>query len=57
MQRFIQVTMPDFKSNEYRELLGGGIFEPIEENPMIAWRGASRYLDEKFKPAFEMGSK
>lgn len=52
--RPVLVRLSDFKSNEYRELLGGAIFEPVEENPMIAWRGASRYLDEKFKPAFEM---
>ena len=48
------VRLSDFKSNEYRELLGGWIFEPVEENPMIAWRGASRYMDDKFRPAFEM---
>ena len=52
--RPVLVRLSDFKSNEYRELLGGSIFEPVEENPMIAWRGASRYLDEKFLPAFEM---
>ena len=52
--RPVLVRLSDFKSNEYRELLGGSIFEPVEENPMIAWRGASRYLDEKFKPAFQM---
>jgi len=52
--RPVLVRLSDFKSNEYRELLGGKIFEPKEENPMIAWRGASRYLDPKFKPAFEM---
>ena len=52
--RPVLVRLSDFKSNEYRELLGGSIFRPVEENPMIAWRGASRYLDEKFKPAFEM---
>ncbi len=52
--RPVLVRLSDFKSNEYRELLGGWIFEPIEENPMIAWRGASRYMDDKFKPAFEM---
>ena len=52
--RPVLVRLSDFKSNEYRELLGGSIFEPIEENPMIAWRGASRYLDDKFRPAFEM---
>ena len=52
--RPVLVRLSDFKSNEYRELIGGSIFEPVEENPMIAWRGASRYLDEKFRPAFEM---
>ena len=52
--RPVLVRLSDFKSNEYRELLGGWIFEPVEENPMIAWRGASRYMDDKFKPAFEM---
>ena len=52
--RPVLVRLSDFKSNEYRDLLGGGLFEPVEENPMIAWRGASRYLDPIFKPAFEM---
>ncbi|HIG03383.1 MAG TPA: phosphoenolpyruvate synthase [Candidatus Poseidoniales archaeon] len=52
--RPVLVRLSDFKSNEYRELIGGRLFEPKEENPMIAWRGASRYLDVKFKPAFEM---
>ena len=52
--RPVLVRLSDFKSNEYRDLLGGSIFEPLEENPMIAWRGASRYLDPIFKPAFEM---
>ena len=52
--RPVLVRLSDFKSNEYRELLGGWIFEPIEENPMIAWRGASRYMDDKFRSAFEM---
>lgn len=52
--RPVLVRMSDLKSNEYRELLGGRLFEPIEENPMIAWRGASRYVDEAFLPAFEM---
>ena len=52
--RPVLVRLSDFKSNEYRELLGGRVFEPHEENPMIAWRGASRYLDEQFRPAFEM---
>lgn len=52
--RPVLVRLSDFKSNEYRELIGGKLFEPKEENPMIAWRGASRYLDDKFRPAFEM---
>jgi len=51
------VRFSDFKSNEYAQLLGGNIFEPKEENPMIGWRGASRYYDERFKPAFEMECK
>jgi pyruvate,water dikinase len=52
--RPVLVRLSDLKSNEYRELLGGRIFEPVEENPMIAWRGASRYCDPVFLPAFEM---
>jgi pyruvate,water dikinase len=48
------VRFSDFKTNEYRQLLGGDLFEPKEENPMIGFRGASRYYDEKFKPAFLM---
>ena len=52
--RPVLVRLSDFKSNEYRELVGGEVFEPVEENPMIAWRGASRYVDPKFSPAFEM---
>ena len=47
----------DFKSNEYFNLLGGNHFEPVEENPMIGWRGASRYYSEKFKPAFGLECK
>ena len=46
------VRFSDFKSNEYRSLLGGELFEPQEENPMLGWRGASRYYDPKFKEAF-----
>jgi len=46
------VRFSDFKTNEYRQLLGGELFEAQEENPMLGWRGASRYYDEKFKPAF-----
>ncbi|TSA45084.1 phosphoenolpyruvate synthase, partial [bacterium] len=41
-----------FKTNEYRTLLGGERYEPEEENPMLGWRGASRYYDPKFKDAF-----
>ena len=52
--RPVLVRLSDLKSNEYKELLGGRIFEPVEENPMIAWRGASRFVDPAFLPAFEM---
>lgn len=52
--RPVLVRLSDLKSNEYRELLGGRLFEPLEENPMIAWRGASRYIDPIFAPAFRM---
>jgi len=46
------IRFSDFKTNEYRTLLGGCLYEPEEENPMIGWRGTSRYYDEKFKTAF-----
>jgi len=46
------VRFSDFKTNEYANLIGGYYYEPKENNPMIGWRGASRYYDEKFKPAF-----
>jgi pyruvate,water dikinase len=46
--------LSDFKSNEYRNLLGGSYFEPIEENPMIGFRGASRYYNERYKEAFAL---
>jgi len=48
------VRFSDFKTNEYAALIGGEIFEPEESNPMLGWRGASRYYDEKFRPAFQM---
>jgi pyruvate,water dikinase len=48
------VRLSDFKSNEYANLIGGEAYEPDEENPMIGWRGASRYVDERFQPAFEL---
>ncbi len=46
------VRMSDFKTNEYANLIGGYLYEPEEHNPMIGWRGASRYYDEAYKPAF-----
>jgi len=46
------VRMSDFKTNEYANLIGGYLYEPVEHNPMIGWRGASRYYDKKFKPAY-----
>lgn len=48
------VRFSDFKTNEYKSLIGGGDFEPDESNPMIGWRGASRYYDPQFAPAFSM---
>ena len=48
------VRLSDFKSNEYANLLGGKIYEPCEENPMLGFRGASRYLDSNFQPCFKM---
>lgn len=47
----------DFKSNEYANLLGGDLFEPQEENPMIGFRGASRYKDKRFENCFELECK
>ncbi|WP_017257179.1 phosphoenolpyruvate synthase [Pedobacter arcticus] len=51
------VRFSDFKSNEYANLLGGTLFEPNEENPMIGWRGASRYYSEAYKDAFGLECK
>jgi pyruvate, water dikinase len=51
------VRFSDFKSNEYRNLLGGKYFEPEEENPMIGWRGASRYYSDQYKAAFALECK
>ncbi|MDR9433411.1 MAG: phosphoenolpyruvate synthase [Spiribacter sp.] len=48
------VRMSDFKSNEYANLIGGEAYEPEEENPMIGFRGASRYIAESFQPCFEL---
>ena len=51
------VRLSDFKSNEYANLIGGHLYEPVESNPMIGWRGASRYYDKKFKEAFGLECK
>ena len=48
------VRLSDFKSNEYANLIGGQCFEPLEENPMLGFRGASRYVSEDFKECFEL---
>ena len=51
------VRLSDFKTNEYANLIGGKQFEPDEENPMLGWRGASRYYDPKFEKAFRLECK
>ncbi len=51
------VRMSDFKTNEYANLLGGSQFEPKEENPMLGWRGASRYCDPNYREAFALECK
>ena len=48
------VRMSDFKSNEYANLIGGHVYEPAEENPMLGFRGAARYISESFRPCFEL---
>ena len=48
------VRLSDFKSNEYKNLLGGHLYEPEEENPMIGWRGASRYYSPEYLEAFKL---
>ncbi|MFJ6653288.1 phosphoenolpyruvate synthase [Microbacterium sp. NPDC091313] len=48
------VRLSDFKSNEYANLLGGSLYEPVEENPMLGYRGASRYVSPEFRECFEM---
>jgi pyruvate,water dikinase len=48
------VRLSDFKSNEYANLIGGARYEPHEENPMLGFRGASRYTDASFRPCFEL---
>jgi pyruvate,water dikinase len=53
----VVVRMSDFKTNEYANLLGGRQFEPKEENPMIGWRGASRYYDQNYREAYSLECK
>ena len=48
------VRLSDFKSNEYAHLLGGQQFEPVEDNPMIGWRGASRYYHDRYREGFAL---
>ncbi|MSR00309.1 MAG: phosphoenolpyruvate synthase [Gammaproteobacteria bacterium] len=48
------VRLSDFKSNEYANLIGGYLYEPKEENPMLGFRGAARYIDKSFRPCFEL---
>ncbi len=48
------VRLSDFKSNEYANLIGGQRYEPTEENPMLGFRGAARYVDPEFRPCFEL---
>jgi pyruvate,water dikinase len=48
------VRMSDFKSNEYANLIGGRAYEPDEENPMLGFRGAARYVSESFRPCFDL---
>jgi pyruvate,water dikinase len=52
--RPVVVRLSDFKSNEYARLIGGSVFEPDEQNPMLGWRGASRYYSPEFRPAFDL---
>jgi pyruvate, water dikinase len=52
--RDVIVRMSDFKSNEYANLIGGSEFEPVEDNPMIGFRGASRYYDEDYQEGFAL---
>ena len=48
------VRLSDFKSNEYRKLIGGDLFEPLEENPMVGFRGAARYIAANFRDCFAL---
>ena len=55
--RTVIVRLSDFKSNEYANMVGGAAYEPHEENPMIGFRGASRYISESFRDCFELECK
>jgi pyruvate,water dikinase len=55
--RPVVVRLSDFKTNEYASLAGGKKYEPTEANPMIGWRGAARYVDPVFEPAFRLECK
>ncbi|TXD98170.1 phosphoenolpyruvate synthase [Psychrobacter frigidicola] len=57
MDQPVIVRMSDFKSNEYANLLGGKLYEPTEENPMLGFRGASRYVSDNFRDCFELECK
>lgn len=52
--RPVVVRFSDFKTNEYKKLVGGDEFEPFERNPMIGWRGVSRYISKEYEPAFRL---
>ncbi len=52
--RPVVLRLSDFKTNEYRELKGGEKYEPAEENPMLGWRGCSRYISPEYEPAFRL---
>jgi pyruvate,water dikinase len=52
--RDVILRLSDFKTNEYANLIGGKAYEPVESNPMIGWRGASRYYAPLFRPAFDL---
>jgi len=53
----VVVRFSDFKTNEYKSLEGGEEFEPVENNPMLGWRGVSRYISPNFEPAFRLECK
>ena len=57
MDQPVIVRMSDFKSNEYANLIGGKLYEPSEENPMLGFRGASRYVSDNFRDCFELECK